>query len=347
MDDALAHQRRKPDRRPAVVREHQERAGVGDDAAVQRHAVHGRRHAVLAHAVVDEAAGEVGGRDRLHRLGLGVVRAGEVGRAADHLGDRRRSEASSACSDAVRVAISFGSFASFSFTARTAASSAAGRSPRMRRSNSARLSAGSAASRLSQSLRAGLERWPAARHAVRMSVGTWNGASLQPSFSRAPLISSAPSGEPWRLLGAGLGRRAEADGGLAGDQRRPVGGFRLLDRRRDRLGIVAVDPRRGPAGGLEALDLIDRVRERQRAVDRDAVVVEQHDQLAELEVTGERDRLLADAFHQVAVGGEHVGGVVDDVLAEHAPPDGARRSPCRPRWRGPGRAGRWWSRRPA
>ena len=31
---------------------------------------------------------------------------------------------------------------------------------------------------------------------------------------------------------------------------------------------------------------------------------------------GERNRFLADAFHQVAVGGEHVGIVIDDVAAE-------------------------------
>ncbi|CEG09407.1 hypothetical protein BN961_02833 [Afipia felis] len=29
-----------------------------------------------------------------------------------------------------------------------------------------------------------------------------------------------------------------------------------------------------------------------------------------------RDGFLADAFHQVAIGGEHVGGVIDDVAAE-------------------------------
>ena len=62
VDDALAHQRREPDRRPAIVGEHQEGAAVGDDAAVQRHAVHRRGHAVLADAVVDEAAGVVGRR---------------------------------------------------------------------------------------------------------------------------------------------------------------------------------------------------------------------------------------------------------------------------------------------
>ena len=33
MDDALAHQRGEPDRRAAIIGEHQERAGIGDDAA--------------------------------------------------------------------------------------------------------------------------------------------------------------------------------------------------------------------------------------------------------------------------------------------------------------------------
>ncbi len=36
----------------------------------------------------------------------------------------------------------------------------------------------------------------------------------------------------------------------------------------------------------------------------------------QLEMPGQRDRFLADAFHQVAVGGEHVGRVIDDVVAE-------------------------------
>src|SRR5262249_54153655 len=69
--------------------EDEEGAGMGHDATVQRHAVHRRRHAVLAHAVVDEAAGIVGGGEYRHALGLGVVGAGEVGGAADHLRYRR------------------------------------------------------------------------------------------------------------------------------------------------------------------------------------------------------------------------------------------------------------------
>ena len=46
------------------------------------------------------------------------------------------------------------------------------------------------------------------------------------------------------------------------------------------------------------------------------VVVEDDDQLVELEVPGERDRLVADALHQAAVAGNHVGVVVDDGVAE-------------------------------
>ena len=86
----------------------------------------------------------------------------------------------------------------------------------------------------------------------------------------------------------------------------------------DRLGIMAIDARRGPAGGLESLHLVDQIGQRQRPVDRDAVVVEQHGELVELEMAGERDRLVTEAFHQVAVGGEHIGAMVDQLVAERA-----------------------------
>ena len=33
-------------------------------------------------------------------------------------------------------------------------------------------------------------------------------------------------------------------------------------------------------------------------------------------MAGERDRFLADAFHQAAVAGDHVGAVVDEIVAE-------------------------------
>ena len=51
-----------------------------------------------------------------------------------------------------------------------------------------------------------------------------------------------------RARGAGLGRRAEADGGAARDHRRLVGCLGRLQRTRDRLRVVAVDAARVPAG---------------------------------------------------------------------------------------------------
>src|SRR5205085_2158817 len=76
------------------------------------------------------------------------------------------------------------------------------------------------------------------------------------------------------LRGAGLLRRAVADRGLAGDERRALGGLGVRDRTLDGLSVVPVDAERAPARRLEAPHLVDRVRKRQRPVDRDAVVVE-------------------------------------------------------------------------
>ena len=53
-----------------------------------------------------------------------------------------------------------------------------------------------------------------------------------------------------------------------------------------------------------------------RAVVGDAVVVPEQDQLAQAQVPGQRDHLLADALLQAAVADEGVGAVVDDAGAE-------------------------------
>lgn len=119
-----------------------------------------------------------------------------------------------------------------------------------------------------------------------------------------------------RLVGAGLGRRAEADRGLAGDHRRLVGMAGRLDGIGDRFRILAVDVAGVPAGRLEAGDLIGVVGQRHRAIDRDVVVVPKDDQLVQLEMSGKRDGLLRNAFHQAAVAGQHIGVMVDKVIAE-------------------------------
>ena len=116
-----------------------------------------------------------------------------------------------------------------------------------------------------------------------------------------------------RLVGSGLMRRAEADGRLAGDHRRLVGALRGVNGFADRFGIEPVDVACVPAGGFETGDLVDRIGERGLAVDRNAVVVVEDDKLRQPEVAGDGDRLLAHSFHQIAVGGEHIGAVIDDA----------------------------------
>ena len=120
-----------------------------------------------------------------------------------------------------------------------------------------------------------------------------------------------------RLGGAAAVGRALADGGPAADQRRPVLRLaRLGDRLFDRLHAVAVDALDHlPAIGLEAARRVVGEPGRHRAVDRDAVVVPEGDQLVELPGTGQRTGLVADAFHQAAIAEEGVGVMVDHRVA--------------------------------
>src|SRR2546421_12193796 len=76
--------------------------------------------------------------------------------------------------------------------------------------------------------------------------------------------------------------RSKADGGATGNHRGLVRFPRSFNHARDGFRIMPVDAARTPAGRLEALHLIDRVCERERAVDRDAVVVVQHGQPVKL-----------------------------------------------------------------
>ncbi|KAI3491949.1 hypothetical protein L1887_43658 [Cichorium endivia] len=115
---------------------------------------------------------------------------------------------------------------------------------------------------------------------------------------------------------------AEADGGLYADDRGLVGDLLgLVDGLVEALEVlVAVeDVRDVPSVGEEAL--LDVLGEGAGgvAVDGDVVVVVEGDEVAELEVTGERGGLGRDALLQAAVTGEHVGGVGEEgeaVLVE-------------------------------
>ncbi len=70
----------------AIVGEDEECAAIGNDAAMQRHAVHRGSHAEFADAVIDIATGAVVRRERADTAGLRVVRAGQVCTAAHGFG---------------------------------------------------------------------------------------------------------------------------------------------------------------------------------------------------------------------------------------------------------------------
>ncbi|MNL27300.1 hypothetical protein D3C87_1488830 [compost metagenome] len=70
-----------------------------------------------------------------------------------------------------------------------------------------------------------------------------------------------------------------------------------------------------PAVGFETLRGVVGEPVHHVAVDRDAVVIPQRDQLVQLERAGQRAGFVADAFHQAAIAQEHIGVMVDDVVA--------------------------------
>lgn len=89
-----------------------------------------------------------------------------------------------------------------------------------------------------------------------------------------------------------------------------------LDRVGDRLGIGPVYVAGVPSRSLEACDLVGGVGQRDRAVDRDVVVVPEDDQLVELEVACQQRYLPARRLPSGIVAGQHIGVVVDEIVAE-------------------------------
>ncbi len=70
-----------------------------------------------------------------------------------------------------------------------------------------------------------------------------------------------------------------------------------------------------PARGFEAHDLICAIRQLNRPVDRDVVVVPKHNQFAKLVTACKTNRFLGHTFHQAAVARDHICVVIDDFLA--------------------------------
>ena len=76
--------------------------------------------------------------------------------------------------------------------------------------------------------------------------------------------------------------------------------------------IPILDGDRVPAGGIESARRVFGGCEGRGAGERDSIRIEENDQLAELQVTGKRARLIGDALHQVPIANDDVGVVIDD-----------------------------------
>ncbi len=319
IDDRLVHQRRQAHRRAAIVGKHKERAGIGPDAAMQRHAIHGCGHAMLTHAIVDIAAGVIGGLNRGVIAGAGVYRTGQVRRTAhqsrifacESFNRLARRGAGGQC----RLVFQHGLDVRFQ---RLYGS--------QRRLTRQLADEGFKMFRGLQALLPGCARQcakacgaaPAIIDVIRDHEGLMT--PTQRFAGPGNLLSTQRCAV--RTCRARLRRRAKPDGGLAGDEDRLVAllGFGECGINGNR--VVAIHLHRGPACAFEARAVVHGIRQVRRAVDGDGIVVPQHDQAVQFQVAGQRDRFLADAFLQVAVRGNHPGMVVDQIVAvlgiEHA-----------------------------
>src|SRR5262245_38440330 len=78
---------------------------------------------------------------------------------------------------------------------------------------------------------------------------------------------------------------------------------------------MPVDPRGMPVRRPEALNPVIGDGQAGRTVDRAFVVIKQHDQPTDAEMASRTNRLLAAPLHEVAVAGQAVRVVADDLIA--------------------------------
>jgi hypothetical protein len=245
VDNALVHQRAKADGRAGIVREDEEGARVGNDAAVQRHAVHRRRHRMLADAPVHITAGIVVGSER-HFGGrrARVVGAGEVGRPAHHFGNLLGQKFKRGAGP-FAGGVSLGRFDNLLLVSVDGRGDIvrqlAGEGGFERRTLVRSVEALRPGLAVAGALRADLA--PGLQHFVRDHEG----------FVR-PVDRLADAGDFFRAIGAAMSgagagdlRRAEADDGLARDERGAVRVLRRDQRAAHSVHVVTVDARDVPA----------------------------------------------------------------------------------------------------
>src|SRR5579884_2653396 len=330
-DGAEVGERREADGGAHVVMKDEERGSVGDDAAVEGHAVDRRAHGVLAHAEVEVAAGVAprradgaldarGRRGRALEVTLalepGERRGVEVRRSAHQLGEPAAELLEHRLGGFAR-----GKALRVGGEGRQLRVPALGQASRHHAAELGRFGWKRARAGGERGFPFALPGAPAVdgaaevRERVRGDQEGWLDRPAEPLLRR-PQLFGAERGAV-RLEGILLMRCPVAQVRAHHDERRAVthrGGRpqRLLEGRE----VVAVlDAGDVPAVGFEAAAHVLGERERGGAGERDPVVVVEDVELAEPEVAGERARLRRHALHEVAVAREHPGVVVDDDVA--------------------------------
>ena len=316
VDRRDAHEGRQANGRPHVVREHEERAGVGAQAPVERHPVQRGGHGVFAHAEVQVAARVVVGGVVRFGLHHGVVGPGQIRRAAQQAGDALGQRVDGHAGRLPRGHVPLvGRKSRKVFVPAGRQFAVHGLLPGRRQ--------------FRKGGRVGFDgltpgQFPSL--AVRDHLLEEGAHVLRDEELRFQRPSEVLLGQFDFLfaegLAMGLGRAglvgtAVADDRAAQDDRRTV---RLVPRHFDRGfdpgEVVAVhNPLHVPPVGIEPQARVLREGQVRAAVDRDAVVQVEDDQPAQSEVSREGTGLGGDALHHVPVAGDDIGVVVDDLVA--------------------------------
>ena len=280
---------------------------------MQGHAVHGRRHAVLAHAPVDVAARIVRDVEGRRALDEGVVRAGQVGRAADHLRDGREEVVEG------RAGVLAGGRRGLGVHRRgdVGVEGLEGAGREFARHGALEIR------RLRRRREPGLPGLAGAPAPPAGSAPGLHQVFRQLERRQVPAHGLARLGDLTVEEGVAvavrvalLGPGALRDLRPAGDQGGAVLPGRPAQGGGDLAVVVTVDRLDRPAIGLEAGQLVAGLGDGRLAVDGGVVVVEQDGQPVQAEPAGNGGGLVADALHQAAVAGDHPGAVIHKVLAE-------------------------------
>ena len=315
VDDTQAAERRQADRPAHVVAKDQEGRAVGNDAAVKRHAVEDAAHAMLAHAEVDVRAAKVVGLDKGRAVDGRLVAAGQVGAAADkvgqHLGQRIDDLAA-----AVARGVALGRRRKdrqrlFPAVGQVAADEL------LELGGFGGIGGGIGGQQLAVAVLGALTAAYSLAVVGLHVVGNVEARLQRPAqvlLGRLEFLFTQRLAV--HLGGAGLVWAAIADDALDADDTGPRvvlrGHYCLVDR----AAVERVDAALNmPAVPFKALGPILGVGDVGLAVDGNGVIVVEIDDLAQAQMARQAGGLAGNAFHEVAVAHDGIGKVVDDLEA--------------------------------